>query len=85
MECIKKNEQNSNDCRISSSITYKQHYFGVCIWSSKQRGFYDQSDIDKGYIIKHKDGTYELVLGKTRFKISNPNDDCFKAVPIIKE
>ena len=27
----KKNEQNSNDCRISSSITYKQHYFGVCI------------------------------------------------------
>ena len=47
--------------------------------------FYDQSNIDKGYIIKHKDGTYELVLGKTRFKISNPNDDCFKAVPIIKE
>ena len=33
----------------------------------------------------NKDGTYELVLGKTRFKISNPNDDCFKAVPIIKE
>ena len=46
---------------------------------------YDQSDIDKGYIIKHKDGRYELVLGKTRFKISNPNDDCFKDVPIIKE
>ena len=46
---------------------------------------YDQSDIDKGYIIKHKDGTYKLVLGKTRFKISNPNVDCFKDVPIIKE
>lgn len=47
--------------------------------------FYDQSDIDKGYIIKHKDGTYELVFGKMRVEISNPNDDCFKAVPIIKE
>lgn len=46
---------------------------------------YDQSDIDKGYIIKHKDGTYELVLGKKHFEISNPNDDCFKDVPIIKE
>lgn len=46
---------------------------------------YDQSDIDKGYIIKHKDGTYELVLGKTRFKISNPNDDSFKNIPIIEE
>ena len=31
---------------------------------------YDQSDIDKGHIIKHKDGTYELVLGKKRFEIS---------------
>ena len=31
---------------------------------------YDQSDIDKGYIIKHKDGTYELVLDKIRVKIS---------------
>ena len=46
---------------------------------------YDQSDIDKGYIIKHKDGTYELVLGKARFKILNPNDECFKDVPIIEE
>ena len=45
----------------------------------------DQSDIDKGYIIKHKDGTYELVLGKKRFEISNPNDEYFKDVPIIKE
>ena len=31
---------------------------------------YDQSDIDKGYIIKHKDGTYELVFGKMRVEIS---------------
>ena len=46
---------------------------------------YDQSDIDRGYIIKHKDGTYELVLGKKRFKISNPNDDSFKNIPIIEE
>ena len=46
---------------------------------------YDQSDIDKGYIIKHKDGTYELVLDKIRVKISNPNDECFKDVPIIEE
>lgn len=53
--------------------------------SPNSKEIYDQSDIDKGYIIKHKDGTYELVLGKTRFKISNPNDDCFKAVPIIEE
>lgn len=46
---------------------------------------YDQSDIDKGYIIKHKDGTYELVLGKTHLGILNPNDECFKDVPIIEE
>lgn len=46
---------------------------------------YDQSDIDKGYIIKHKDGTYELVLDKIRVKISNPKDECFKAVPFIEE
>ena len=46
---------------------------------------YDQSDIDRGYIIKHKDGTYELVLGKKRLEISNPNDEYFKDVPIIEE
>ena len=46
---------------------------------------YDQSDIDKGYIIKHKDGTYELVFSKIRAKILNPNDECFKDVPIIEE
>ena len=46
---------------------------------------YDQSDIDKGYIIKHKDGTYELVLDKIRVKLSNPNVECFKDVPIIEE
>ena len=46
---------------------------------------YDQSDIDKGYIIKHKDGTYELVLGKKRLEISNPNDEYFKDVPIKAE
>ena len=46
---------------------------------------YDQSDIDKGYIIKHKDVTYELVLGKKRLEISNPNDEYFKDVPIKAE
>lgn len=46
---------------------------------------YDQSDIDKGFIIKHKDGTYELVFSKIRAKILNPNDECFKDVPIIEE
>ena len=46
---------------------------------------YDQSDIDKGYIIKHKDGTYELVLGKKRLEMSNPNDEYFKDVPIKAE
>ena len=51
----------------------------------KKEDIYDQSYIDKGYIIKHKDGTYELVLGKKRFEISNPNDEYFKDVPIIKE
>ncbi len=63
MECIKKNEQNSNDCRISSSITYKQTLFLESAFDPpNNEDFYDQSDIDKGYIIKHKDGTYELVL-----------------------
>ena len=46
---------------------------------------YDQSDIDKGYIIKHKDGTYELVFGKMRVEISNPKIECFKDIPIIEE
>lgn len=46
---------------------------------------YDQSDIDKGYIIKHKDGTYELVFGKLRVEISNPKIECFKDVPIVAE
>lgn len=46
---------------------------------------YDQSDIDRGYIIKNKDGTYELVFGKIRVEISNPNIECFKDVPIIEE
>lgn len=46
---------------------------------------YDQSDIDKGYIIKCKDGTYELVFSKIRAKISNPNDDSFKNIPIIEQ
>ena len=46
---------------------------------------YDQSDIDKGYIIKHKDGTYELVFGKMRVEISNPKIERFKDVPIIEE
>lgn len=46
---------------------------------------YDQSDIDKGYIIKHKDGTYELVFGKMRVEISNPKIECFKDVPIVAE
>ena len=49
------------------------------------KDMYNQSDIDKGYIIKHKDGTYELVLGNTHLEISNPNDNCFKDVPIIEE
>lgn len=34
---------------------------------------YDQSDIDKGYIIKHKDGTYELVFGKSELKYQIQN------------
>lgn len=46
---------------------------------------YDQSDIDKGYIIKHKDGTYELVFGKMRVEISNSKIECFKDIPIIEE
>ena len=49
------------------------------------KNMYDQSDIDKGHIIKHKDGTYELVLGKKRLEISNPNDEYFKDVPIKAE
>ena len=53
--------------------------------SPNSKEIYDQSDIDKGYIIKHKDGTYELVLGKKRFEILNPNDESFKNVPIIEE
>lgn len=53
--------------------------------SPNSKEIYDQSDIDKGYIIKHKDGTYELVFGKLRVEISNPNIECFKDVPIIEE
>ena len=53
--------------------------------SPNSKEIYDQSDIDKGYIIKHKDGTYELVFGKIRVEISNPNIECFKDVPIIEE
>ena len=53
--------------------------------SPNSKEVYDQSDIDKGYIIKHKDGTYELVFGKIRVEISNPNIECFKDVPIIEE
>ena len=37
------------------------------------------------YIIKHKDGTYELVFGKMRVEISNPKIECFKDIPIIEE
>ena len=48
-------------------------------------GYLNDDEGTKKTVVKHKDGTYDLVLGKTRFKISNPNDDCFKDVPIIKE
>ena len=53
--------------------------------SPNSKEIYDQSDIDKGYIIKHKDGTYELVFGKKRVEISNPKIECFKDIPIIEE
>ena len=41
--------------------------------------------INFSFDLKYKDGTYELVFSKIRAKILNPNDECFKDVPIIEE
>ncbi|MDO4465744.1 MAG: M56 family metallopeptidase, partial [Bacillota bacterium] len=51
----------------------------------KEEGIYEQTDINKGYIVEYSDGSYELILDGQCIKIQNPNDDVFKDVPIIKE
>lgn len=52
----------------------------------KEEGIYEQSDVESGYIIKHKDGTFELVIrNKSLGTIENPYDECFEKVPIIEE
>lgn len=66
---------------LTNSIIFESHFD-----TPKEEGIYEQSDIDEGHIIKHKDGTYELILkGESLGTIKNPNDEAFKNIPIIDE
>lgn len=63
---------------LSNCIIFESHFE-----IPKNEGYYEQSDIDSGYIIEYEDGTYEMVIGKEHVKIDSIED--FKDLPIVKK
>ena len=63
---------------LSNCIIFESH-FDI----PKNEDYYEQSDIDHGYIIEYEDGTYEMVIGKEHIKIDSVED--FKNLPIVKK